>query len=138
MTARTTTAAALRVRGGQGLPASSFKGRVIVAFKGGKGRIEHFPAGHDHNVEPHGNLSTPKHFTAQAFRAVTMDRRPDLPCGGDAEPRRGATIGQYKHGHEPAVYPGPFLVDALKIQAAANTLDGGQHLAAHAGRWWRR
>ena len=126
-------AATLRLRLCGGLTPGTFEGGGVVGFEHGKGSIEHFPARDDDNVESYVNLPTPKHLTAQAFCAVTNDGRPDFPGRGNPEPLRGAAIRQDKHGHETAVNPGAFLVNALEIQPATNTLGGGQCLTAHAG-----
>ena len=126
-------AATLRLRLCGGLTPGTFEGGEVVGFEHGKGSIEHFPARDDDNVKSYVNLPTPKHLTAQAFCTVTIDGRPDFPGRGNPEPQRGAAIRQHKHGHETAVNPGAFLVNALEIQPATNTLGGGQCLTAHAG-----
>lgn len=115
---------------GRGLATSPQKSGVVVRFNAGKGSIEHFPSRNDDNIETWGDLSAPENLTAQAFSAISIDCRSNLPRGRNAQPLCRSAIGQHEQRHEPAVHACPIPVNALKLWSATNPLGGGQCLAA--------
>ena len=50
----------------------------VVGLKAGERSIEHFPAGHDDNVEPFSDLIPPEHLARETFQAIPKDRAPEL------------------------------------------------------------
>jgi hypothetical protein len=64
---------------------SGLEGGTVIGFKAGEERIEHFPPGHDDDVEPFDRLVPPEHLAGQAFGPVAVRRRAQLAGGRDAE-----------------------------------------------------
>lgn len=65
---------------------ASVKGVCIVTLEAGKGRIKHFPARHDDDVQAGLDLMTPEDLASEPFRAISLDRGTKLPAGRDAQP----------------------------------------------------
>jgi hypothetical protein len=65
---------------------ASVKGVCIVSLEAGKGRIKHFPARHDDDVQAGHDLMTPEDLSSESFSAISLDRSTKLPAGCDAQP----------------------------------------------------
>jgi hypothetical protein len=58
-----------------------------VGLEGGEGSIEHFPARHNHEIQPwtrlerRSDLMAPEQLTRQAFRAIPTNSIPQFPAG---------------------------------------------------------
>lgn len=74
----------------------------------------------------------PEHLPAEAFGAISLDGRTNLACCCYSKSRRRSAVRHHEQSHEPAMYPRAVPVDAFEFGSAANTLGGGQYLAAHA------
>jgi hypothetical protein len=64
---------------------ASVKGVCIVTLETGKGRIKHFPARDDDDVQPGRDLMTPEDFPSEPLGPVPLDRGTELPAGGDPQ-----------------------------------------------------
>jgi hypothetical protein len=62
---------------------ASFKGVCIVVLETGKGRIKHFPARDDDDVQPGCDLMTPENLTSEPLGAIPLDRWTKLPASCD-------------------------------------------------------
>jgi hypothetical protein len=65
---------------------ASVKGVCIVTLEAGKGRIKHFPARHDDDVQAGHDLMTPEDLAGESLGAIPFDRATKLPAGGDTQP----------------------------------------------------
>jgi len=52
------------------LTLTSGKGGRVIGFKAGKGRIEHFPARHEDDVQSRGRFLFPEQLAGKTFRPV--------------------------------------------------------------------
>src|SRR5690606_18729923 len=107
---------------------ASFECAKEVCFNAGERCIEHFPPRHDHDVESCRHLVTPEHFAGAALGAVALNGRPELPCGGHAEPRRRSAVRDDEEGHEPGVNPDPRLVRAFEFRPPPDAIGAPQAL----------
>jgi hypothetical protein len=96
------------------------EGGVIVSFEAGEGCIEHFPAGHDDDVDTGGYLAAPEQLTNQAFRTITFDGGSELPGRRDAKTSGGAAVRYYEEGHEAAVNPNALRIGTLELRSPSN------------------
>jgi hypothetical protein len=74
----TVTASDASIAGREG-PIAPGEEAAIVGFKAGERSIEHFPAGHDDNVEPFSDLIAPEHLAREPLEAIANDRAAELP-----------------------------------------------------------
>ena len=98
----------------------------ILGFNGGKGRIQHFPARNDDEVEPANRLMAPKDLAGEAFGAIAIDGRPQLSRGGNAQPCCRPGIRHDEQRHQTAVLAGAIRLGAFELGPAANPLRARQ------------
>ena len=65
---------------------ASVKGVCIVTFEAGKGRIKHFPARDDDDVQPGRDLMTPEDLPSEPLGAIPLDRSSKLAAGCYTQP----------------------------------------------------
>ena len=65
---------------------ASVKGVCIVALETVKGRIKHFPARDDDDVQPSRHLMSPEDLPSEPLGAIPLDRSTKLAAGGDPQP----------------------------------------------------
>jgi hypothetical protein len=94
----------------------------VVGVKAGKRSIEHFPTGHDHDVDSPSDSIPPEHLAREALHAVAKDSVAELPRRGDAEPADGAAIRDNEHRHVLSLKPPAGIVGMLKLGPAANAV----------------
>lgn len=73
-------------RGGRLPSMAPVKGVCIITLETGKGRIEHFPARHDDDVQACRDLMTPEEFAREALGAISLDGAAKFPAGRDPQP----------------------------------------------------
>jgi hypothetical protein len=102
------------------------------AFKGSQAGVEHVPFRDDHDIEPANGLVTTENLSYQSFSFVPLDRAPELPGGGDAQPAARQVGGQCEQREEPAVDLGAAIVNLLVFGSPADTVIAAEtsHLAA--------
>jgi hypothetical protein len=71
---------------------TSGEGVCVIGLKAGEGRIDHFPARYDDDVETGWRFVFPEQLAGQALGSVPNDRRTQLSCGGHAQPALRAPI----------------------------------------------
>ena len=71
---------------------TSGEGVCVIGLKAGEGRIEHFPARHDDEVETGWRFVFPEQLTGQALGSVPHDRGPQLSCGCHTQPASQASV----------------------------------------------
>jgi hypothetical protein len=80
----------MRAPGGAGtgrLPSmASVKGVCIVTLEAGKGRIKHFPARDDDDVQTGRDLMTPEDLPSEPLGAISFHCSAELPARCDAQP----------------------------------------------------
>jgi len=100
----------------------------VVCFKDGEGSIEHFPARHNHYIQPRRGLESwsdlvaPEQLPRQALRAISTNGRSQLAAGCDTQTRMLAGIPHDDQCHETRVKSSAFRVRAIKFLAAADAL----------------
>jgi hypothetical protein len=100
----------------------------VVGFKGGEGSIEHFPARHNHYIQPRRGLESwsdlvaPEQLPRQALRAISTDGRSQLSVCRHAEARMLAGIPHNDQCHETRVKSSPFRVRAIELLTATDPL----------------
>jgi hypothetical protein len=102
------------------LTVGSLEGGSVIGFKDGQAGVKQLTSGHDDDVEALGDFVATKNLSNQSFRSVSLDRAPELPCGGDAEPPDRPLVWQDEQRAVAALNPGASLVHLLKFCAAAN------------------
>lgn len=65
---------------------ASVKGLCIVTLEAGKGRIKHFPARDDDDVQSGCDLMTPKELPRETFGAIPLDSTTEFTAGCDPQP----------------------------------------------------
>jgi hypothetical protein len=65
---------------------ASVKGVCIVTLEAGKGRIKHFPARDDDDVQSGRDLMTPEDLSSESLGAISLNRCTELPARGDSQP----------------------------------------------------
>jgi hypothetical protein len=98
----------------------------VVGFKRDEGRIQHFPPGHDNDVDAGGQLVAPEELSGQPLRPVPLDGRPQLFRGRHAETGSARPVGGHEQRHVAAVGPRARVVGALELGTATNPLGGRQ------------
>jgi hypothetical protein len=101
---------------------ASVKGVFIVTLEAGKGRIKHFPARDDDDVQPGRDLMTPEDLPSEPLRAIPLNRRTKLAAGGDSQPRYRAAVRCDKERHEARRNPHASRVRPFEVRSAANSL----------------
>jgi hypothetical protein len=109
--------------------AAAIEGGTVVGFKAGEGRMEHFPAWNDDDIEACGHLLAPEYLPRQALGAVPNDCGPEFPGCSHTEPQHGAAVRQYHQIHEPPAHPHSLAVDTFEIGSASDALDSRQRVA---------
>jgi len=100
----------------------------VVGFKGGEGSIEHFPARHNHHIQPRpyleswSDLVAPEQLPRQSLRAISTNSRSQFAACRHTKSRVRAGIPHNDQCHESRVKSSAFGVRAIKFLAAANTL----------------
>jgi len=100
----------------------------VVGFKSGEGSIEHFPARHNHYIQPRPGLESwsdlvaPEQLPRQALCAISTNGRSQLAACCDTQPRMLAGIPHDDQCHETRVKSSAFRVRAIKFLAAADAL----------------
>ena len=100
----------------------------VVGFKSGEGSIEHFPARHNHYIQPRPGLESwsdlvaPEQLPRQALCAISTNGRSQLAACCDTQPRMLAGIPHDDQCHETRVKSSAFRVRAIKFPAAADAL----------------
>ena len=87
-----TRAAAARPTGVGVFTFTSGEGVCVIGLKAGEGRIEHFPARYDDEVETGWRFVSPEQLAGQALGSVPHDRRAQLSCGCHAQPASWAPV----------------------------------------------
>jgi len=64
---------------------ASSEGGCVVGFKAGKGRIEHFPARHEDDIQSRHRLLSPEQLAGKTFGAIPYNSGTELACGGYSE-----------------------------------------------------
>ena len=67
------------------LTLTSGKGGRVIGFKAGKGRIEHFPARHEDDIQSRHRLLSPEQLAGKTFGAIPYNSGTELACGGYSE-----------------------------------------------------
>ena len=83
---------------------ASVKGVCIVTLKADKGRIKHFAAWHDDDVQAGRDLMTPEDLTSEPLGTISLDRDTELPARGDAQPGRCTAVCGDEQRHEAPGY----------------------------------
>ena len=78
------------------------EGACVIGLKAGKGRIEHFPARHDDDVESRWRFQSSEQLTGETLRPVPHDRRAKLPGCRHPESTPCASVRGDEQCHEPA------------------------------------
>jgi hypothetical protein len=79
---------------------ASVQGVCIIDLEAGEGRIKHSPARHDDDVQARRDLMTPEDFPSDPFRAIPLNRAPELPTGRDTKPRGRPAVCNDEQSHE--------------------------------------
>ena len=83
---------------------ASVKGVCIVTLEAGKGRIKHFPARDDDDVQPGRDLMTPEDLPSEPLGAIPLDRDTELPAGRNTQPGRSSAVRHDEQRHETSGY----------------------------------
>jgi hypothetical protein len=68
------------------------EGVCVIGLKAGEGRIEHFPARHDDDVEAGWRFLSSKQLAGQALGSIPHNCGAQLPCRRHAQPAPHAPV----------------------------------------------
>jgi hypothetical protein len=102
---------------------TAVKGIGIVDLEAGEGRIKHFPARYDDDIDAGRDLMTPEDLPREALGAIPFNRGTELPAGRYAESRDRPAVGNNEERHETRRNPNARRIRPLEIRSAANPLD---------------
>ena len=100
----------------------------VVGFKSGEGSIEHFPARHNHEIQPwtrlerRSDLMAPEQLSRQAFRAIPTNGLPQFPAGRYPESRMRRRGRNHDQRHESPVNPTSFRIGPVVVCPPAYSL----------------
>ena len=83
---------------------ASVKGVCIVTLEAGKGRIKHFAAWHDDDVQAGRDLMTPEDLPSEPLGAIPLDRDTEFPAGRNTQPGCCSAVRNDEQRHEASGY----------------------------------
>jgi len=96
--------------------------RPEFGLEGDIGRIEHLPAGDDHDVEATRGFVMAKQLAGKPFGPIPHHGRTELPGRGDAQPGFRGAVWPDENGHQAARSAPPGIVEPLKVGARTDVL----------------
>ena len=114
-TSPSTRVIAARSTGCRSLTVASGKGCGVVDLKAGEGRIEHFSARHEDDIESGWRLLFPEQLAGKTLGPVPDNRGPELSGRRNTESTPIAAVWRHKQSHEPAPQPQAVFIRALKL-----------------------
>ena len=115
-------AVAVRSTRCRSLTIASGKGCGVVDLKAGEGRIEHFSARHEDDIESGWRLLSPEQLAGKTFGPVPDNRGAELSCGRNTESTPIAVVRRHEQSHEPAPQPQAVFIRPLKLRAPPDPL----------------
>jgi hypothetical protein len=111
------------------------EGACVIGLKAGKGRIEHFPARHDDDVESRWRFQSSEQLTGKTLGSVPHDSRTKLPGRCHTQPASGASVRGNEQCHEPAPQALSVLIRPFEFRTSSNPFVPGQALRHGDARW---
>jgi hypothetical protein len=111
---------------------TSGEGVAVIGLKAGEGRIEHFSARHEDDIQARGRFLLSEQFASQTLGPVPHNRGAELPSGRNAKPAPVAAVWRHEQGHEPARQPQAMLIRLLEFRSPPDAVLPGKALR-HAG-----
>ena len=108
----------------------------VIGLKAGKGRIEHFPARHDDNVESRWRFQSSEQLAGETLGPVPHGRGAKLPGSRHAQSAPCASVRGDEQCHEPAAETLAVLISPFEFRTSSNPLVPGKALR-HGGARWR-
>ncbi len=96
---------------------ASRQGAGEVGFKIVERGIEHFPARYNDDIQPGRRLVVPEQLADETLGSIADDRRAELSCCGNTQPRPNRPVRRHEQGHEPPLQPHALLIGPLEIGA---------------------
>ena len=122
-------AAIAALEGGEtALTVASGKGCGVVDLKAGEGRIEHFSARHEDDIESGWRLLFPDQLAGKTLGPVPDNSGPELSCRRNTESTPIAAVWRHKQSHEPAPQPQAVFIRPLKLRTPPDPLVSRQAL----------
>jgi hypothetical protein len=116
---------------------TSGEGGVVIGLKAGEGRIEHFSARHDDDIQARRRFSLSEQLPGEPLGPVPHNRGAQFPGGGNAKPALRATIRRHEQGHEPPGQPQAVFIRLLEIGPSSDPLLPGKALRHRAHACYR-
>ena len=110
------------------------EGACVIGLKAGKGRIEHFPARHDDDVESRWRFQSSEQLTGKTLGSVPHDSRTKLPGRCHTQPASGASVRGNEQCHEPAPQALSVLIRPFEFRTSSNPFVPGQALRHEGAR----
>jgi len=107
---------------------TSGEGLCVIGLKAGEGRIEHFPARHDDDVEAGWRFQSSEQLAGQTLGSVPHDRGAQLPCGCHAQSTPRGPVWRHEEGHEAAAQALAVLIGPLEIRTLSDPFVPGKAL----------
>src|SRR5687768_2750822 len=104
------------------------EGACVIGLKAGKGRIEHFPARHDDDVESRWRFQFSEQLTGETLGPVPHDRGAKLPGSRHAQSAPCASVRADEECHEPAAEALPVLISPFELGTSSNPFVPGKPL----------
>ena len=113
---------AARSTGCRSLTVAAGKGGGVVDLKAGEGRIEHFSARHEDDIESGRRLLFPEQLAGETLGTVPDNSGAELSCGRNTESTPIAVVRRHKQSHEPAPQPHAVFIRPFKLRAPPDPL----------------
>jgi hypothetical protein len=107
---------------------TSGEGGAVIGFKAGEGRIEHFPARHDDDIQARRRFLLSEQLAGETLGPVPHDRGAEFPCGGNTQSTSFAAVWRYEQRHEPAGQPPAVLIRLLEFWSSSDAFVPGKAL----------
>jgi hypothetical protein len=104
------------------------EGGAVIGLKAGKGRIEHFSARHEDDIQTRRRFLLTEQLTGETLGPVPHNRGAEFSSGGHAKPAPVAAVWRHEQGHEPAGQPQAVLVCPLEFRSPPDAILPGKAL----------
>jgi hypothetical protein len=112
---------------------TSGEGGVVIGLKGGEGRMEHFSARHEDDIQARRRFLLSEQLAGETLGAVPHNRGSEFPSGGNSKPAPVAAVRRHEQGHEPAGQTQAVLIRLLEFRSPSNPILPGKALRHHPG-----
>jgi hypothetical protein len=101
---------------------TSGEGGAVIGLKAGEGRIEHFSARHDDDIQARRRFLLSEQLAGETLGPVPHNRGAEFPGGGNAKPALFAAVLRDEQSHEPTGQPQAVFIRPLEFRPSSDPL----------------